>query len=44
MSPSGKTPAEMARIKIEGQNGWRTVIENASRGQRINKGNDGQWM
>ncbi len=31
MSLSGKTPAEMAGIKIEGQNPWITLIENASR-------------
>jgi hypothetical protein len=26
-----KTPAEIAGIKIEGQNKWITVIQNASR-------------
>ena len=26
----GKTPAEVAGIKIEGQNKWRTVIQNAA--------------
>jgi hypothetical protein len=28
---NGKTPAEIAGIKIEGQNKWITVIQNASR-------------
>jgi hypothetical protein len=27
---NGKTPAEIAGIKIEGQNKWITVIQNAS--------------
>ena len=27
----GKTPAEVAGIKIEGKNKWITVIQNASR-------------
>jgi putative transposase len=27
----GKTPAEASGIKIEGDNKWKTVIENASR-------------
>lgn len=26
----GKTPAEQAGIKIEGENKWKTLIENAS--------------
>ncbi len=26
----GKTPAELAGIKIEGDNKWQTIIENAS--------------
>ena len=34
-SLNGKTPGEMAGIKIEGRNKWITVIENASR-QDIN--------
>jgi putative transposase len=29
---NGKTPAEASRIKIEGQNKWKTIIENASMG------------
>jgi hypothetical protein len=28
---NGKTPAEIAGIKIEGQNKWITVIQNASK-------------
>ncbi len=35
MSLNGKTPAEVAGIKIEGENRWRTVIENASHVQRV---------
>ena len=27
----GKTPAELCGIQIEGENKWKTVIENASR-------------
>jgi hypothetical protein len=27
---NGKTPAEKAGIKIEGNNKWKTMIENAS--------------
>ena len=27
---NGKTPAEAARIKIEGENKWLTLIQNAS--------------
>jgi len=27
----GKTPAEMANIKIEGRNKWITIIQNASK-------------
>ena len=42
MSLNGLTPVEAAGIKIEGENGWRTVIENASHVQRINRENDGQ--
>jgi transposase InsO family protein len=26
----GKTPAEVAGIKVEGENKWRTLIQNAS--------------
>jgi len=32
----GKTPAEKAGIKIEGENKWLTVIQNASRKQHRN--------
>jgi hypothetical protein len=28
---NGKTPAEAAGIKVEGQNKWLTLIQNASR-------------
>jgi len=28
---NGKTPAEVAGIKIEGENKWLTIIQNASR-------------
>jgi hypothetical protein len=28
----GKTPAEKCGIVIEGENKWKTVIENASKG------------
>jgi hypothetical protein len=27
----GKTPAEMCGLKIEGENKWKTLIENASK-------------
>lgn len=30
MTLNGKTPAEACGIKIEGQNKWKTLIENAS--------------
>jgi hypothetical protein len=30
----GKTPAEMCGIKVEGENKWRTLIENASLSNR----------
>jgi ABC-type Fe2+-enterobactin transport system substrate-binding protein len=35
-----KTPAEIAGIKIEGQNKWKTVIQNASRLQIKTMGNN----
>jgi hypothetical protein len=35
-----KTPAEIAGIKIEGQNKWITVIQNASRLQIKTMGNN----
>jgi len=28
---NGKTPAEVCGIKIEGQNKWKTIIQNASK-------------
>ncbi len=31
MSLDGKTPSEMAGIKIEGDNKWLTLIQNASK-------------
>jgi putative transposase len=31
MSVHGKTPDEMCGIKMEGENKWKTIIENASR-------------
>jgi hypothetical protein len=37
---NGKTPAEIAGIKIEGQNKWITVIQNASRLQIKTMGNN----
>lgn len=30
MSLEGKTPAEMRGIKVEGDNKWKTIIQNAS--------------
>jgi len=32
---AGKTPAEIAGIKIEGQNKWVTVIQNASKHKKL---------
>lgn len=32
---NGKTPAEVSGIKIEGDNKWKTLIENASRDTRV---------
>jgi hypothetical protein len=31
----GKTPAEVAGIQIEGENKWKTLIENAVRFNRV---------
>jgi hypothetical protein len=31
MALKGKTPAEICGIKIEGENKWKTIIENASK-------------
>ena len=39
MGLDGKTPADVAGIKVEGDNKWRTIIENASHVQRINREN-----
>jgi hypothetical protein len=35
----GKTPAEVAGIKVEGENKWLTLIQNAS--SNANKSQDG---
>ena len=35
MALDGKTPAEAAGIKIEGENPWMTVIQNASKGAKV---------
>ncbi len=32
----GKTPAEVAGIKVEGENKWLTIIRNAKRGESKN--------
>ena len=31
MALDGKTPAEMCGLKIEGENKWKTLIQNASK-------------
>ena len=31
MALEGKTPSEMSGIKIEGENKWKTIIQNASK-------------
>jgi hypothetical protein len=31
MALNGKTPADLAGIKVEGENKWITIIQNASR-------------
>jgi hypothetical protein len=33
MSLDGKTPSEACGIKIEGENKWKTLIQNASKNQ-----------
>jgi hypothetical protein len=33
MGLEGKTPAEVAGIKVEGENKWLTLIQNASKGK-----------
>jgi hypothetical protein len=42
MGLNGKTPAEAAGIKIEGENPWITMIQNASRKNEptLDRGND----
>jgi hypothetical protein len=32
----GKTPADLASITVEGQNKWKTIIENASHVTKVN--------
>jgi hypothetical protein len=32
----GKTPADLAGIKVEGKNKWLTIIQNASRAPTLN--------
>ena len=39
----GDTPAERARIRIEGNNKWKTIIQNASLG-KIHNRNDNQIL
>lgn len=41
MSLEGKTPAEVARIKVEGENKWFTLIQNASSKYKSNHDNHG---
>jgi putative transposase len=36
MSLEGKTPAEMCGIKVEGENKWKTIIQNASHDPTVN--------
>jgi len=38
MSLEGKTPSEVCGIKIEGNNKWRTLIQNASRSKICHHG------
>jgi hypothetical protein len=37
MALEGKTPADMAGIKIEGENKWITLIQNATTAKQIRK-------
>lgn len=37
LKASGETPAEAANIKIEGQNKWITIIQNAAKLDRFSK-------
>jgi len=39
MGLKGKTPAEVAGITIEGENKWKTVIQNAVHLPRLDKEN-----
>lgn len=34
---NGRTPAEGAGIKVEGENKWLTIIQNASREPTVNR-------
>ncbi len=36
-SLKGQTPADLAGIKVNGENKWETIIQNASRGSNRNK-------
>ncbi len=36
MGLNGRTPAEAAGIKVEGENKWLTIIQNAAKGQVTN--------
>lgn len=40
MGLGGKTPAEAAGIKVEGENKWLTIIQNASQQPTLNKENE----
>jgi hypothetical protein len=33
----GRTPSEMAGIKVEGENKWITLIQNSAKGKRSQK-------
>ena len=35
----GRTPSELAGIKVEGENKWLTLIQNASRGRKADRSN-----
>jgi hypothetical protein len=34
MALDGKTPAELAGIKVQGENKWKTIIQNAAKNSR----------
>jgi hypothetical protein len=40
MGLNGDTPADRAGIKVEGDNKWLTMIQNATRQPTVNGGND----